>query len=221
MTIIIICCTSKSAYFVNQNGASMFEWAEYIGIVAFAMSGFFIAVRAKLDFLGVFISVFLTAFGGGIIRDIIVDKTPYTFIHTLPVIVVLCLIFFLIVFRFHKKESIENKFWFIISDSIGLVSFSVTGALVALQSQLNITGVLSLSFVTAVGGGIIRDIIINEVPFVFTTGFYGTVSLLVGVMLYLLDFFHLLNFYSISIVFIMGVSIRIVAYYRKWSMPLL
>jgi len=199
----------------------MFEIAEYIGIVAFAMSGFFIAVRSKLDFLGVLISVFLTAFGGGILRDIIVDTSPYVFIHNLPAIVVFTLMLILIIFKFHKRESIENKTWFIFSDSIGLVSFSITGALVALESEFNFTGVLALSFITAVGGGIVRDIIINEVPFVFKTGFYGTVSLLVGGLMYLLSMFNMITFYPILIVLLLGISIRILAYYRKWSIPLI
>lgn len=198
----------------------MFEAAEYIGVIAFAMSGFFVAVRTKLDFLGVLISVFLTAFGGGIIRDIIVDKTPYSFTHSMPGIMVFTIMILLILFRFHKKESIENRPLFILSDSIGLVSFSITGALVALENDLNLTGVLALSFVTAVGGGITRDIIINEVPFVFKTGFYGTVALLVGVLLYLLDMYSMISFYPIAFVFILGVTIRIVAYYKKWSIPL-
>ena len=199
----------------------MFEVAEYIGIIAFAMSGFFVAARTKLDFLGVLISVFLTAFGGGIIRDVIVNEKPYTFTHTIPAVIVLILMFVLILFRFHRKESIENKSWFIISDSIGLVSFSITGALIALDHALNITGVLVLSFVTAVGGGITRDVIINEVPFVFKTGFYGTVSLLVGAVMYLLHMFHVMGFYPIVIVFVLGVVLRVVAYYKKWSIPLL
>jgi len=199
----------------------MFEVAEYIGIIAFAMSGFFVAVRSKLDFLGVLISVFLTAFGGGILRDIIADKTPYTFTHNIPAVVVFSLMLILIAFKFHKRESIENKYWFILSDSIGLVSFSITGAIIALQAELNFTGVLALSFITAVGGGIIRDIIINEVPFVFKTGFYGTVSLLVGIFMYLLSMFGLMTFYPILVVFIVGVSLRIIAYYKKWSVPLL
>ena len=199
----------------------MFEVAEYIGIVAFAMSGFFVAVRSKLDFLGVLISVFLTAFGGGLIRDIMVDKTPYIFIHDIPAIIVFTLMCLLILFQFHKKQSIENKPLFIVSDSIGLVSFSITGAMIALENHLNLTGVLVLSFITAVGGGIIRDIIINEVPFVFKTGFYGTVSLLVGVLLYLLTEFELMGMLSISIVFVLGVSLRVLAYYRKWSIPMI
>ncbi|RUM68552.1 MAG: trimeric intracellular cation channel family protein [Sulfurovum sp.] len=199
----------------------MFEIAEYIGIIAFAMSGFFVAVRAKLDFLGVLISVFLTAFGGGILRDIIVDKTPYTFTHNTPTIIVSILIILLIVFQFHKRLSIENKSWFILSDSIGLVSFSLTGALIALENNLNFTGVLALSFITAVGGGIIRDVIINEVPFVFKTGFYGTVSLLIGLLMYLLDRFGFMDFYFMMLIFFLGVSLRVFAYYKKWSIPLL
>jgi len=199
----------------------MFEVAEYIGIIAFAMSGFFVAVRSKLDFLGVLISVFLTAFGGGIIRDIIVDKTPYAFTHNTPAIIVFILMLVLIAFRFHKKQSVENRLWFIVSDSIGLVSFSITGSLIALQSELNITGVLALSFVTAVGGGIVRDIIINEVPFVFKTGFYGTVSLLVGVLMYLLEMVGMMSFYPTILVFILGVNLRVLAYYKKWSVPLI
>jgi len=199
----------------------MFEVAEYIGIIAFAMSGFFVAVRARLDFLGVLIAVFLTAFGGGIIRDIIVDKTPYIFSHNIPAVVVFSLMLILIAFKFHKKESIENRSWFIVSDSIGLVSFSITGALVALESKLNFTGILTLSFVTAVGGGIVRDIIINEVPFVFKTGFYGTVSLLVGALMYLLEMFGFIGLYGAMAVFTLGVGIRVIAYYKKWSIPLM
>ncbi|HIP51904.1 MAG TPA: trimeric intracellular cation channel family protein [Campylobacterales bacterium] len=198
----------------------MFEVAEYIGIIAFAISGFFVGVRAKLDFLGVLISVFLTAFGGGVIRDIIVDRTPYTFIHSMPGIIVISLMVALILFKFHQRESIENKPFFIVSDSIGLVSFSITGALIALESEINLTGVLILSFITAVGGGITRDIIINEVPFVFKTGFYGTVSLLVGLLIYILNYFSFINIYTTVLVFILGVSIRVIAYYRKWSIPL-
>ena len=198
----------------------MFETAEYIGIVAFAMSGFFVAARNHLDLLGTLVSVFLTAFGGGVMRDVIVNKTPYTFSHDAPAVIVFTLMLLMILFRLHKKESVENRSWFILSDSIGLVSFSIGGALVALDAGLNITGVLALSFVTAVGGGIARDIIINEVPFVFKTGFYGTVSLLAGAVLYLLEKFGWMNLYTITAVFVLGVALRIVAYYRKWSVPL-
>ncbi len=198
----------------------MFEIAEYIGIVAFAISGFFVAVRVKLDFLGTLISVFLTALGGGIIRDITVDKTPYTFTHNTPALTIFIVMVLLILFAFHKRDSIENKLLFILSDSIGLISFSITGALIALEAGLNLTGVLALAFVTAVGGGIIRDVIINEVPFVLKTGFYGTIALLIGLVLYVLDQYGLVSYVALSIVFTVGMLLRIIAYYKKWAIPL-
>jgi len=199
----------------------MFEAAEYIGIIAFAMSGFFIATRNKLDFLGVLISVFLTALGGGIIRDVIVDKTPYTFTHNTPALITVAVMILLVIFRFNKKESMENKPLFILSDSIGLISFSITGALIALEHNLNLTGVLTLSFITAVGGGIMRDVIINEIPFVLKTGFYGTIALLIGSILFVLDSYEMVNIYTLSMVFVLGVMLRLVAYYKKWAIPMI
>jgi uncharacterized membrane protein YeiH len=198
----------------------MFEVAEYIGIIAFASSGFFVAVRNKLDFLGALISVFLTALGGGLIRDIAVDKTPYTFTHNMPALTILIVMILLILFKFHKKDCIENKPLFILSDSIGLISFSITGALIAIESGLNLTGVLALAFVTAVGGGIIRDVIINEIPFVLKTGFYGTIALLIGLTLYVLNLYDLISFYTMTMVFAAGIVLRMIAYYKKWAIPM-
>jgi uncharacterized membrane protein YeiH len=199
----------------------MFEIAEYIGIIAFAMSGFFIASRNRLDFLGVLISVFLTALGGGVMRDVIVDKTPYTFSNTMPALIIVSVMVLMVLFRFHKRQSIENKPLFILSDSIGLVSFSITGAMIALESGLNLTGVLALSFITAVGGGIIRDVTINEIPFVLKTGFYGTIALMIGLILYVLNAYGVMDIYTLSAVFILGVILPLVAYYKEWAIPMI
>jgi uncharacterized membrane protein YeiH len=199
----------------------MFEIAEYIGIVAFTISGFFVAVRNKLDLLGILIATVLTALGGGIIRDIAVDRVPYTFSNNYPAIIVLSVLILLILFKFHKKESIENKPLFIISDSIGLVSFSITGSLIAIEHNFNLTGVLAISFITAVGGGIARDVIINEIPFIFKTGFYGTVSLLMGMAIYLFNIYNLITFFTLITIFTIGVTIRVVAYYQKWKVPII
>ncbi len=199
----------------------MFEFAEYIGIVAFAISGFLVASRNHLDYLGIFIVSFLTALGGGIIRDMIIGRLPFSFTHTIPGVLVLLVFVAMLFFRLHKFSSIESKPLFIISDSIGLVSFSITGALIALEYKLNFTGVLALSFITAVGGGITRDVIINEVPFVFKTGFYGTVALLIGLILYVCEHFMKLNFFILSFVLIFGVFLRLLAYYKKWNIPTL
>lgn len=198
----------------------MFEIAEYIGIVAFTTSGFFVAARNKLDLLGVLIATFLTALGGGILRDIAVDKVPFTFSHNYPALIVLSVMVLLILFKFHRRNSIENKPLFILSDSIGLISFSISGALIAIENDFNLTGVMSLAFLTAVGGGIARDVIINEVPFVLKTGFYGIISLLIGLILYVFNIFDFITFTTIFFLFIGSLSLRILAFYKHWSIPL-
>ncbi|MBN2815538.1 MAG: TRIC cation channel family protein [Campylobacterales bacterium] len=197
----------------------MFELAEYIGIIAFTTSGFFVAVRNKLDLLGLLVATFLTALGGGIMRDAVADKVPFTFSHTYPGAVVLCVVILLVLFKFHKRNSIENKPFFILSDSIGLISFSITGAIVGIESGFNLTGVMSMAFLTAVGGGIARDVILNEVPFVLKTGFYGTIALLIGLLLYLLNIYYTLSLTVITVIFIASLALRIVAYYNKWAIP--
>jgi uncharacterized membrane protein YeiH len=128
--------------------------------------------------------------------------------------------FVLFTFKFHKKETIENRPYFVLSDSIGLICFSITGALVALDNNLNLTGVLVLSFLTAAGGGIARDVIINQVPFVLKTGFYGTIALIIGFTLFMLEEYDLISIFSLSIVFVTMLILRLIAYYRKWSIPL-
>jgi uncharacterized membrane protein YeiH len=199
----------------------MFEIAEYIGIIAFTTSGFFVAVRNKLDLLGVLVATFLTALGGGILRDIAADKVPFTFSHNYPAAVVLGVLVVLILFKFHKRNSIENKPYFILSDSIGLISFSISGALVAIEIGFNLTGIMSFAFLTAVGGGIARDVILNEVPFVLKTGFYGTIALLIGLILYLLNIYSTISLTNIAILFVASLTLRIIAYYKKWAIPFL
>lgn len=198
----------------------MFEVADLIGMIAFAMSGFFVAARSKLDLLGALISTFLTALGGGVMRDIALDKTPYTFSHNYPGIVVLSVFILMILFKLHQRDSIENKPFFILSDSIGLISFSISGALIAIESDFNLTGVIIMTFLTAVGGGIVRDVIINEVPFVLKTGFYGTIAIMIGVILYFLNIYDLVSIYSITSLFVVTLFLRLLAYRKNWAIPL-
>lgn len=198
----------------------MFEVADLIGMIAFAMSGFFVAARSKLDLLGALISTFLTALGGGVMRDIALDKTPYTFSHNYPGLVVLSVFILMILFKLHRRDSIENKPFFILSDSIGLISFSISGALIAIESSFNLTGVIIMAFITAVGGGIVRDVILNEVPFVLKTGFYGTIAIMIATILYFLNFYELISVYSISALFISSLILRLVAYRKNWAIPL-
>lgn len=195
--------------------------ADIIGIISFALSGFLIAVHYKLDILGIFISSFLTALGGGIIRDTIANKTPYVFDANLPIMLVIGTLIFSLVFKLHKITNFEGKMAFVISDAIGLSSFAITGSLIAIESDFNFLGVLMLAFLTSVGGGTLRDILINKVPSILVSEFYGTVAIIVGIITYILHLFAQLNLFSLTLLFIFGVSLRLLAFYRKWNLPVL
>jgi uncharacterized membrane protein YeiH len=200
---------------------SALQIADIIGIISFALSGFLIAVHYKLDILGIFISSFLTALGGGIIRDTIANKTPYVFDANLPIILVLLTLVFSLVFKLHKITNFESKTAFIISDAIGLSSFAITGSLIAIEANFNFLGVLMLAFLTAVGGGTLRDILINKVPSILVSEFYGTVAIIVGVITYILHITQQSNLFSLTLLFAFGVSLRLLAFYRKWNLPVL
>ena len=195
------------------------EFAEYIGIAAFTLSGFYIAVRNNLDILGVFILSFLTALGGGILRDTIVGIPPVSLTTIYPLILVFFIVNLLIFLKFHKKQHFDRKPIFIVADSIGLASFSISGALVALNHGFELSGVVILAFITAVGGGIIRDILINEVPYILKGGFYAIISLFIGLIIYLFSLFDILNFMTIASVFLGGFIVRLIAFYQNWELP--
>lgn len=198
---------------------SALEVADIIGIISFALSGFLIAVHYKLDILGIFISSFLTALGGGIIRDTIADKTPYVFDANLPILLVIATLVVSFIFKLHKITNFEGKTTFIISDAIGLCSFAITGSLIAIEADFNFLGVLMLAFLTAVGGGTLRDILINKVPSILVSEFYGTVAIIVGLITYVLHLFTQINLFNLTLLFICGVSLRLLAFYKKWHLP--
>ena len=195
------------------------EIADIVGTIAFALSGFMVATKDRLDLLGIFIASFLTALGGGIMRDTIADRVPFAFSHLLPITLVILVIVFAIIFKLYKKSQIENKTYFVISDSIGLISFSITGALVGLMVDFNVFGVVMLALATAVGGGIMRDTLLNRVPVVLTSELYGTVAVIIGIVVFVLDYLDQINNISLLTVFSVGLLFRLVAYYRKWHLP--
>jgi uncharacterized membrane protein YeiH len=197
----------------------LFEITEYIGIIAFSLSGFYIAIHHKLDILGIFISAFLTALGGGIVRDTIAGNAPNSLVTLTPMLVVICMVIFLLLMKFQHSKEPDAKPLFIFIDSIGLVSFSISGALIAIKSGLALSGVIIFSFITAVGGGILRDTLINVVPYVLKGGFYGIISIIVGVAVYILETINILNFFSLVLLLIFGIIIRLVALKYSWKLP--
>jgi uncharacterized membrane protein YeiH len=197
----------------------LFEVAEIFGIIAFAFSGFYMAVREKLDLLGIFILAFLTALGGGITRDTIAGKMPFTFTHLMPTFLVIGVVVIAILLKLNKHDKFEQTKIFILSDTLGLVSFAIAGTLVGFEAGFNVFGIVMLSLITAVGGSCLRDIVLNKIPFFLTSDFYATIAIIVSLSMYALNEFEILNFFSTVVIFVIGVALRLLAYYRKWKLP--
>lgn len=196
-----------------------FIFADIIGIIAFTISGFLIAINNKLDILGILIASALTALGGGIIRDAILGAPPFAFTSLYPATTLIATIFIAYIFKLYKESSLERKWMFVISDTIGLVAFSITGALLAINAEYNFFGIVILSFITAVGGGVTRDIMINKVPTVLISDFYGSIAVIVALLLGTLSFFGAINELSIIIIALFSVTLRLIAYKKGWQLP--
>ncbi|MDA3945606.1 MAG: trimeric intracellular cation channel family protein [Helicobacteraceae bacterium] len=197
----------------------IFLITDIIGIIAFSLSGFLVGVRNKLDLLGIVIAASLTALGGGILRDALLHRTPFAFSEYYPATTVVIVILIAFAFQSMRSEKIEHKWLFVVSDTVGLVAFSITGALLAIHAEYNVFGVVILSFLTAVGGGVTRDIMINKVPAVLVSDFYGSIALIVAIMLAALNYIDLMSNLSIMAVALTTVLLRLVAYKKQWHLP--
>ncbi|MCH9740122.1 MAG: TRIC cation channel family protein [Epsilonproteobacteria bacterium] len=194
---------------------------DIIGIISFSISGFLIAIYYKFDLVGVFIASTLTALGGGIIRDGMIGQMPFAFTHNYPFYVIVGTVAIMSTFKIHRIKDIENHFIYVLSDSIGLVAFSIMGALIALREEVNLLGTIVITLLTAVGGGTIRDVLTNKIPFFMEKDFYAVIAICIGIFFYFINGYVEIDLITILVVFVVFLFIRLLAYYKKWSVPFL
>lgn len=190
-----------------------------IGTASFTISGYLIGARKRFDLLGVMILALLTAIGGGVIRDVLVNRLPRVFVDISPfytIFATLCLAW--IIKLQNKNKGVLFKL-FIVADSIGLVAFSLAGAQLGIDLELNLFGVCALSFITAIGGGLVRDMMVNDVPFILHEDFYGTVSILMALLLVLAHQLGFVGAVMTWFLFFIGLALRLVAHKRDLSLP--
>lgn len=193
--------------------------ASLTGGIAFALSGFLAGTKKQLDWMGLFILSFLTANGGGILRDVLTDRPPVILLSNEPFLIALAVTLLGSLLQLGHHASLESRRLFILCDAVGLVAFAITGAFVALAIQAPFFGFITLAFLTAAGGAILRDILVNNIPEVLHSGFYGSIAIVVAIAVYLLNLSGLLNSVTLLGVFIGGLALRMVAYHYRWQLP--
>jgi uncharacterized membrane protein YeiH len=156
---------------------------DLIGVGVFAVSGALAAGRKRLDVHGVFVLASVTAIGGGTIRDLLLDRTPIFWLADPTYLgVIIVSVFITIGWVRRRKPPLASL---LVADALGLALFSVAGAQIAESAGLPAPSVVLLGTVTGVGGGIIRDVLSAEVPFVLRRGNLYASTVIVGVAAYL------------------------------------
>lgn len=187
----------------------------YVGIIAFAVSGALKAIEKDMDLLGVVVLGFSTALVGGITRDVLLGVTPPVNITYLPYpITAIVASLAALPFARYVTRGIKP---FLYADALGLGAFTAIGAQVAFTHGINPLGIAMLASITAVGGGVVRDLLANEVPMVLSREVYATASIIGGFAYWPLV--ELLPGDAALIVTVLVSSIRIAAIERGWSLP--
>lgn len=151
---------------------------EFIGTMAFAVSGIRLASAKRFDLFGALIVGMATAVGGGTIRDIMLGLTPFWLSN--KVYIICCIISLLWVMSFRKYMIRQENTWFIF-DTIGLALFNVIGIEKTLQMGYPYWTAIVMGCITGAGGGVIRDVFLNEVPLIFRKEIYAVACILGGV----------------------------------------
>ena len=189
-----------------------------IGIAAFAASGALIGVHRRLDLFGVCVVGLTTGIGGGIIRDLLLGIHPPTSLDTWPNLTVgLCAS--LVVFVAHRRMSTVRR-GVLVLDAFGMGLFATTGATIALAAGgSNLAGAL-IGATTAVAGGVIRDILVNEVPLLLHRDLYAVPALLGSTTVVLIDAVSLPENLGLVVGTVLATGLRLIALWRKWNLPL-
>ena len=191
---------------------------DLFGTAVFAVTGALCGVRNKLDLLGVVVFGCTVGVGGGILRDTIIGDVPVAALRDIGYLLI-CIVSALTVFFIARYLS-NLKQIIALCDAVGLGVFTAIGAAKGAAFELNTIGVILCGVLTAVGGGILRDVMSKSIPVILTSDFYATASLLGGGAYCLLVRFTSLSAFAIFMtVFAFVTGIRIAAMYLKLHLP--
>jgi uncharacterized membrane protein YeiH len=192
----------------------LLDWA---GIAVFAASGALVASRKQLDAVGFVLVAVVTGIGGGTLRDLLLGRTPIFWLGRPELLAIAAAAGLLVFFTAHLVESrYRALLW---ADAVGLALFAVLGAEIALIAGADPWAAVLLGVVTATGGGIIRDVICNEVPLILQREIYITAAAVAAASYVALRLAPLPRDIALPAGIALGFGLRALAILRGWSLP--
>jgi uncharacterized membrane protein YeiH len=189
---------------------------DLLGVVAFSISGVLTAMRKELDVFGILIIAFVTSVGGGTLRDVLINVDVSWLTNMTYVYMIVITTIFAIIFR--KKLTYLRKSLFLF-DTIGIGLYTVVGVEKAISAGLPAVTCIAFGTMSACFGGVIRDILCNEIPVIFRKEIYATACILGGFSYFLLAYFNLPQ----DLIFIISgsivITVRISAVVFKIQLP--
>lgn len=195
----------------------MLTIAFYIAITVEAMTAALAAGRRNMDWFGVCLIACVTALGGGTMRDILLDHYPLVWVENPYVLLLVCGAALLTI---PLARLVDRLKWpFLLLDALGLVVFTVIGCNIGIESGVHPIIVIVAGMVTGTAGGVLRDVLCNDIPLIFQGELYATVSLITGVIYFLGLTNGMPGDLMVLIAIAVGFTLRVLALVLKWEMP--
>jgi len=199
------------------NGTILFE---VIGTLAFALSGLIEAARKKLDLVGMAMVSGLAAFGGGTLRDVLLDRRPFFWFENdiwVWIIIAICLGSLLFMRSRHLEPTERAMQW---PDAIGLGAFTAGGTQLALSAGVPAVISVIMGVLTAIFGGVLRDIVVNEIPKAFSDHIpYAVIAFTGGWVVVGLGVLNVEAFIAVAVGAVFTIALRVAALLFGWRLP--
>ena len=197
----------------------LFYWLNLVGIFFFTISGS-LAARDKKhyhDYFGVFFTGFITAIGGGTLRDMMLGAYPISWLSDKNILIsIICAFLFTLIFKNYIIKLRRTLFLF---DTVGVGIYTILGVQISLEHHVNPFAAIILGLISAVFGGVIRDTLINEIPLIFAKEIYATACIAGAVLFTTLLYFNINSNVAAIISMSLIIIIRIIAVKYKLALP--
>ncbi|MFT0714557.1 trimeric intracellular cation channel family protein [Flagellimonas lutimaris] len=187
----------------------LYQTIDILGTVAFAISGVLVAMEKRLDLFGVLIIAFVTAIGGGTLRDLLIGNTPVGWMQDLTYVITIFISVVIAIIFVNKLKYLRKSLF--LFDTIGIGLYTMVGVEKGLEAELLPIMCIFLGTMTACFGGVIRDILCNEIPVIFRKEIYATACILGGGSYFLFTLFPIQDGYAYVGAILVVIVLRLIA----------